>query len=232
MRAFLFDLDDTLYLRKDPYIRAFRALYAGATIDEDALYARSRRVGEEEFKRCLAGECTKEEMEIQRALRTFTESSLAADRETAERFQALYASEQEKIRILSPLERALKVLCARGVFLGVLTNGSTGHQMKKAEALGLFRYIPRGRILTSGEIGTAKPDPAAWQIYLERHGLAAADTWMIGDSLEADVEGAKTAGLHTVWIPRYGEQAAEGAAEVTVYSDGELARLLTEELTF
>jgi putative hydrolase of the HAD superfamily len=39
---------------------------------------------------------------------------------------------------------------------------------------------------------------------LERLGVAPRDTWMIGDHLEFDVDGAQRVGLHGVWIDHPG----------------------------
>ena len=43
-----------------------------------------------------------------------------------------------------------------------------------------------------------------------RHALKALDadpasTWMVGDSLEADIAGALPLGLHTIWIDEVGD---------------------------
>jgi putative hydrolase of the HAD superfamily len=44
-----------------------------------------------------------------------------------------------------------------------------------------------------------KPHPRLFQYALEQMGVAAEESVMVGDSLRADVEGAKTLGMVTVW---------------------------------
>lgn len=68
------------------------------------------------------------------------------------------------------------------------------------EALGLDRYLDF--VLASGSVGVAKPDPALYRIALGRAGVAAGEGLMVGDSLRADVEGARSAGMDGVLLVR------------------------------
>ena len=47
-----------------------------------------------------------------------------------------------------------------------------------------------------------KPDPRIFEILLERAGLAADEVVHGGDDAEADVEGARAAGVLPVWLNR------------------------------
>lgn len=71
------------------------------------------------------------------------------------------------------------------------------------DGLGLGRYLDF--VLASGAVGMAKPDPALFGLALERAGCRADEGLMVGDSLRADVEGARNAGLGGVLLVR--EQA-------------------------
>lgn len=73
-------------------------------------------------------------------------------------------------------------------------------------SLGLDRYLDF--VIASGAVGVAKPDPALYRIALERGGAAADRALMVGDSLRADVEGARAAGMDGVLLVR-----ADGAAQ-------------------
>ena len=55
-------------------------------------------------------------------------------------------------------------------------------------------------IADSGRLGVSKPDPGIFAWTCERLGVAAEDVVHIGDSREADVEGAIAAGLRAVWF--------------------------------
>jgi putative hydrolase of the HAD superfamily len=54
----------------------------------------------------------------------------------------------------------------------------------------------------SEEAGVAKPDPKIFEIALDRLGVGALETVMVGDSWINDIAGAAAAGLRTVWFNR------------------------------
>ena len=55
-------------------------------------------------------------------------------------------------------------------------------------------------LLSSAELGTAKPDPRAFREALERLGLEGPQVLYVGDSWTNDVRGAHGAGLRACWI--------------------------------
>jgi putative hydrolase of the HAD superfamily len=73
--------------------------------------------------------------------------------------------------------------------------------------------------LASAEVGVAKPDPAIFRRALELVGVDARDAWHVGDTPEADIEGARAAGLRPILIAR------EGGADADVHSLAELIPL-------
>jgi putative hydrolase of the HAD superfamily len=58
--------------------------------------------------------------------------------------------------------------------------------------------------VSSAEVGAAKPDPALFAAALEVAGADASDALHVGDSLEADVAGARAAGIEPVLVVRSG----------------------------
>jgi len=69
-------------------------------------------------------------------------------------------------------------------------------------------------VVTSAEFGTAKPDPAIFAHALELAGARADEAVHAGDSLEADVEGARAAGIRPVLVARDGEPAPAGVRAI------------------
>ncbi|MEA2270361.1 MAG: hypothetical protein QOC64_2971 [Solirubrobacteraceae bacterium] len=67
-------------------------------------------------------------------------------------------------------------------------------------------------VVTSAEFGAAKPDPAIFHHALELAGATAAEAVHAGDSVEADIEGARRAGVPAVLVARDGEEAPPGVA--------------------
>jgi putative hydrolase of the HAD superfamily len=82
----------------------------------------------------------------------------------------------------------------------VVTNGSVGAQEGKLRHTGLDREVA-GWVISDGS-GTRKPDPEIFRLAAARAGQPLAGAWMIGDSAEADIGGARNAGLPSVWLRR------------------------------
>jgi putative hydrolase of the HAD superfamily len=102
---------------------------------------------------------------------------------------------------IAPLPGAidtLDALRARGVRLGLLTNGSARHQRWKIERFALqghFEYVG-----IEGEVGFGKPEAEAFLRALRALGAEPGDAWMVGDNLVFDVGGAQAVGMHGVWV--------------------------------
>ncbi|KWU23400.1 hypothetical protein AS149_37055 [Burkholderia cenocepacia] len=62
----------------------------------------------------------------------------------------------------------------------------------------------------SFDAGATKPSPAIYQALLARGGTRAQETLMVGDSLAADYEGARAAGLHALHLVRDSAAVADG----------------------
>jgi len=87
----------------------------------------------------------------------------------------------------------------RGCRLGAITNrGYSGprfhEEMRDLGLTGLFEAT-----VISCDVGYMKPHPRIFHYALERMSVEAEETVMVGDSLRADVEGAKTLGMIAVW---------------------------------
>jgi putative hydrolase of the HAD superfamily len=63
-------------------------------------------------------------------------------------------------------------------------------------------------VVTSADVGTAKPDPLVFRRALEVAGVGPDEAVHVGDSLDTDVEGARAAGVRAVLVQRHGEPPA------------------------
>lgn len=63
-------------------------------------------------------------------------------------------------------------------------------------------------VVTSAEVGVAKPDARLFAAALSVAGVGADEALHVGDSVEEDVEGALRAGLDAAWLDREGDSAA------------------------
>lgn len=224
MPAFVFDMDDTLYLRSAPYMETFRLFFPDAKgIDPDLLLTRSRFWSDYEFERFKKGEISRDDMNALRVLDTLQELSLPGDMSAASRFQQIYEEKQRHISLLPGLREILEDLKEENIFLGMISNGSADHQLMKYRALGLEDLIPRSRVMISGETPFHKPDPRIFNLYLEKTGLRRGDVWYIGDSPLNDIAPAQKSGLHTI-LCRW----EEGREECDGVSPDRIARSVKE----
>jgi putative hydrolase of the HAD superfamily len=100
-----------------------------------------------------------------------------------------------------PMDHLYDVLdyfAAKGIDMGIVTNGGIDFQNKKIDKLGLRKYMKT--IIISGEVGISKPDPRIFDIALEQMGSSRDRTLFVGDYAPNDIKGAVNAGLISVWI--------------------------------
>lgn len=119
-----------------------------------------------------------------------------------------------RFRAYPDAEPALKALRAAGVTLVVVSNWDVSLHDALA-ATGLDRLVDGA--ISSAEAGAAKPAGAVFDWALGLAGDPPRDAvWHVGDSVEADVEGARAAGLRPIFIDR----SAETGAAPPVLPDG------------
>jgi putative hydrolase of the HAD superfamily len=79
------------------------------------------------------------------------------------------------------------------------------------DELGLGTYLDF--VLASGAAGVAKPDPAFFRLALERAGVRPERAVMVGDSYQADVVGARAAGMDGILLRRTDGDAGSPAPD-------------------
>ncbi|MDO4619542.1 MAG: HAD family hydrolase [Lachnospiraceae bacterium] len=206
-RNLVFDLDDTLYHRYDPYIAACERMFGERTKEASwpgsmRIYEVSLKIGDEEYFREAAGEITLEEELIIRAQRTFAVFGIELDAEEAMRFEQLYLDSQSDINLLPEFRTFLEEVKEKEPdrFVGIMTNGKHDRQWNKIVNLGLLSLIPEERIYISGDAGVSKPETEAFRIFEKKMQIRPEDTIMIGDSYRNDICGALAAGWHALHI--------------------------------
>lgn len=233
MDALLLDVDDTLYDQLKPFEAAYEDLFADQyRISVEQLFFLSRKYSDEAFEQSQSGEITMDEMYIYRIQKAFQELHIEISSSQALEFQHRYAGYQKTIGI-SDLMKEILSFCKGRVRMGIITNGAAEHQKRKIEQLQIRQWIPTEDIFVSEEMGMAKPDKRIFRKACERMGVEPDDVWYVGDSYLNDVEGAKNAGLHSIWIRRRsnGQPAGSVRPDYCVGTEEELFLLLRELLT-
>lgn len=108
------------------------------------------------------------------------------------------------------LIEVLQALAARGIKLGVVTNGGVRIQQAKLKALGIEPLL--ATVVISEAVGVEKPATAIFLHALAQLGCAPAEAWFVGDHPVNDALGASAAGLRGIWLPALHPWPAEKPA--------------------
>lgn len=84
--------------------------------------------------------------------------------------------------------------------LAVLTDELYDIQVEKVKRLGLSGYFTE--IISSEQAGVTKPDKRLFEYALNRLGVSAGESMMIGDNPSADISGARSVGMRAAWLRR------------------------------
>ena len=71
------------------------------------------------------------------------------------------------------------------------------------------------KIITSEQVGVKKPNPLIFEFALKQANAQANDSIMIGDNWEADIMGAKNAGLDVIYCNFDSKPVSESIKSVT-----------------
>lgn len=114
---------------------------------------------------------------------------------TAITFRAL---SRRFLRAYDGVEELLEELGRRGRKRYLLSNAQTDFTRPELEMLGLTRFFDG--IVLSSEQGCKKPSPAFFRKLLEQYGLEPSESIMVGNDYEADIAGARSMGMDTLYI--------------------------------
>jgi putative hydrolase of the HAD superfamily len=116
-----------------------------------------------------------------------------------------------RFRAFPEVPEVLRRARARGTRLVVVSNWDVSlHDV--LDATGLTPLLDA--VVTSAELGAAKPDPAIFRRGLELAGVAAGEALHVGDDAALDVAGARAAGVAALLLVRDGAAAPAGVRAV------------------
>jgi len=97
---------------------------------------------------------------------------------------------------------ALDDLRSQGYRLGLISNAADDANVQRlVDKAGLRAYFDV--IITSAAQGIRKPHPRIFQAALETWQAVPNQAVMVGDTLPADIQGAKSLGIFSVWVTRW-----------------------------
>ena len=132
----------------------------------------------------------------------------------AERIYEQWATNHH-FEIYDDVAPVLTQLALRGFILGAISNSHRSLDAFK-EHFRLGELL--GTTISSAEHGFMKPHRSIFEAALQRTKVKASEAVMVGDSLKADIEGARAAGMQGILLRRSGERPAalpEGVSVIT-----------------
>src|SRR3989304_849336 len=138
--------------------------------------------------------------------------------------KVLYSVSQAHWKLEEDTLSTLDRLRSSGYRMGVISNASDDADVQSlvdnAGIRGYFDFV-----LSSAALGIRKPDPSIFDIGLEQLRLAPRETVMVGDTLGADILGARNAGIYSIWIPRRADRPANRDHAGTIQPDTQIQTL-------
>ncbi|RPJ23959.1 MAG: HAD family hydrolase [Chloroflexi bacterium] len=113
----------------------------------------------------------------------------------------LFAVTQTNWALEEDTPSTLQKLEEDGYRLGLVSNAGDDQDVQQlAERFDISQYFDF--ILTSAACSYRKPHPRIFELALSNWYFLPTEAVMVGDNLDADIRGAKSAGLYAVWISR------------------------------
>lgn len=222
VQAIIFDLDNTLWDVGPVILRAEHAMMACLA----ERYPRILELHTAESMRDLRARMALEHPAMRHDFTWLRKQALRAHaREAgypeslAEEVFAVFYRARNEVSLYDDVLPSLSAL-RRRYRLFAISNGNAD-----LGVIGLSGYFEVS--LAARDAGMLKPDPRIFHLLLERAGLEPRQAVHVGDEPEADVEGARQAGVVPVWVNRHGGAwPRETAPPLAIRSLTEIAALL------
>lgn len=199
-----FDLDHTLWDFEANSNATLFELYeahhlSGMGIPSyDEFFSVYSAINEKLWDRFRKGFINRNELRIKRFTQTFLDFKLCNDplcQTLSERFLEILPT---KTALFPDTIEVLDYLRDKQYPLHLITNGFEETQKLKLHHSGIGHYFTH--IVTSESAGTLKPHKAIFDYAMQLSNTTAADSIMIGDTLEVDILGAQQAGMDQVYF--------------------------------
>lgn len=198
IKALYFDLDHTLWDFEANSALAFKSLFQEYDVALDlqqflAVYIPNNNVY---WKLYRQGKIDKETLRFERLKTVFDTLNYPATHALIDDLSDAYIQVLPEYNTL--FDGAIELLTALQPHyaLHVITNGFQDVQYFKMKNSGLLPFFET--VTDSSSVGVKKPDPKIFEHALRVGQVAPSEAIMIGDNLEADIEGALATGMHAV----------------------------------
>lgn len=197
-RYLLFDLDDTILdfqLSQNKALKRIHSTYT-AHIEEQIFFQTYTTINEQLWAKYEKKEMTKDAILKTRFSKTFEQLKIEVNGLDAAKDYQEYLSEGTDLLLLA--RQTLDLCVEAGYKMYVVSNGVYETQMKRLIGADLVDYFEA--IYVSEVTGSQKPFNEFFDFVFEHSPeIEKSKTLMIGDSLSADIAGAKNAGVSSCW---------------------------------
>ena len=198
-----FDLDHTLWDFETNSAKAYPTCFEEMHIDLDiseflGIYT---GINEAYWKLYRENKVDKESLKYGRLKDSFVALSYPISDAKIHTLAAKYLENLPKYNALFEGGKEALEYLSKTYTLHIITNGFREIQQVKLRNAGIAPYFKH--VITSESLGVKKPDPKVFYYALEKAGAQAAESIMIGDSFEADVQGALGVGMHALYFNPY-----------------------------
>jgi putative hydrolase of the HAD superfamily len=198
-----FDLDETLFDFKSAEFAAVNVLYSllihPSPCTREEFYKSWCAIGMKHFGRFLRGELTFEQQKIARMTELLQDVGISADEGEAQRnFQIYLDHFEQNWRVFDDCFPCLESL--KDSRLGLITNGDSDQQRHKMRKVGIMDCFEV--VVTAGDIGSAKPDPAIFIHACQLAQVDPSDCTDIGDNFETDIIPCGKLNMKAIWLDR------------------------------
>ena len=203
-RHLFFDLDHTLWDFETNAKETIHELYELNKLHETGIYdfnlffERYSYHNERLWSRYTKGFIKQEELRWKRMWLSLLDFKIANE-SLAKELAAQFLERLPQKKNLFPYAlEILQYLSAKGYHLHLLTNGFEQVQHSKLRSSNLHNYFCE--VITSEASKSLKPNKEIFDYALEKCNTCKEECIMIGDNLDADIQGAINAGIDTVFV--------------------------------
>lgn len=226
-KLFLFDADDTLFDFKATELSSFNAtmssfgIHRQSDLTLETLFRTYKSHVSKLWRQVEQGTVTLEFLKAERFKLTFENHRIDVCPVKASKVYMDHLT--ETVHLVDFAKEICSSLATRGE-LGIITNGIESIQKSRLEKSGLAPYF--SFMATSEGCGFAKPDTRIFE-YAISHAkyFSKPTTLMIGDRLEADIDGAHAFGVDACWFNPTQQQAGEIPPKFNIQHLSELEKI-------
>ena len=219
IKHIFFDLDHTLWDFESNSKKAFETIFIKNEVDIDFndFISTYSPINHKYWKLYREDKVSKEDLKYGRLIETFDTLQYKTSESLIHTLSKEYIDYLPNHNLL--FDGAIDILnyLKPKYQMHIITNGFEEVQHKKMHNSDLLPFFDQ--IITSEEVGVKKPNPKIFNYALEKSKAIANESIMIGDNFEADILGAKSVGMHTIFCEFNGEIATEKVITVNKLSE-------------